>query len=124
MDEIEVNGVKYVRADLSQQAKDNDGLRYVIVRCKGAGVHAGYLLQSNDSTRFAELVQARRLWRWYGKTLTGLALEGTFAPEKCKFADQIGTKENPHRVGPYVEILPCTEKARVSLEGVSEWKND
>lgn len=94
------------------------GLPYCIIRCSGAGVHAGYLQQKTATE--VVLKNSRRLWRWWGKTLSGLATEGTFAPEKCKFADPVPTII----LSGWCEIIPCSEKARKSLEGVAPWKSD
>ena len=121
MNEIVVNGVTYKR---EQSYAENDGLPYVIVRARDAGVHAGYLVSRNDKTKEADLVDSRRLWRWHGRTLSGLSLEGTDAPEKCKFGDPIGTVDRRHVVAGYCEILPCTEVARESLQSVKVWEND
>ena len=53
--------------------------KYVIVRCRDAGVHAGILV-SHDG-RACELKKARRLWRWRvngnkGTTLSDVAVVG------------------------------------------------
>ena len=42
----------------------NNGMigKYVIVRCKDAGVHAGYLVSHHD--RQCVLRKSRRLWYW------------------------------------------------------------
>jgi len=119
LNEITVNGVEYVRKSTAQSAMaETDGLKYCIIRCSGAGVHAGYLKEKSETE--VVLLNGRRLWKWYGKTLSGLALEGTFAPEQCKFADTL-----PEIIlSGWCEIIPCTEVARKSLEGVSPWKND
>lgn len=124
---VEINGVKYVRvdlADLAKNATNGSGLDYVIVRARDAGVHAGYLVHRDDENKIAELAQARRLWRWHGRTLTGLALEGTDDPSRCKFGDPIGTPEKPHTIGGWCEVLPCTRRAMESLQGIKRWEND
>jgi len=96
-----------------------EGLRYCIVRCTQAGVHAGFVKERNGQE--VTLLKTRRLWRWWGKTLSGLASEGTFAPEKCKFSDEI----EEITVLDACEIIPCTDKAIKSLrEDVGPWQND
>lgn len=121
-DRITVNGIEYVRADSQTQgqtfAQSADGRPYVIVRCTSAGVHAGYLTSREGDE--VVLYNSRRLWRWHGRTLSGLAIEGTDDPSQCKFGDVL----------PVItllgacEIIPCSEAARISLEGVSLWVND
>jgi hypothetical protein len=117
--EIEINGVAYVRKDAIQDSPKYTE-DFVIVRCKDAGVHAGYLSYEPETLiDVVKLKGSRRLWRWWGKTLSGLALEGTFAPEKCRFGDPVDIT-----LCGWCEILPCTERARDSLLGVAPWKND
>lgn len=113
--EIEIDGETYVK---KTKMPSCDGMPFVIVRCSGAGVHFGYL-KSKTPTE-VELVNSRRMWRWYGSTLSGCAIDGTTNPEKCKFGDTLPTII----LSGWCEIIPCTESARVSLEGVSKWKND
>ena len=45
IDEVEINGTKYVPKDVASKAQafDLDGLEYVIVRGDRSGVFAGYL---------------------------------------------------------------------------------
>lgn len=118
-DEIRIEGEIYIKKS-SVELSVKDGLRYAIVRCKDAGVHAGYIKEHKSGTREVILVNSRRLWRWWGKTLSGLATEGTFAPEKCKFSDP----QNEILVSDMCEINYCTCVARKSIQGVSTWKND
>ena len=116
---IMIDGVEYVRADLAPAQHRTEDMRYCIVRCHDAGVHAGFVGERNG--REVELFETRRLWRWWGKTLSGLATEGTFAPEKCKFSDEI-----PRIVVlDACEIIPCSAKAMRSIrEDVGPWKNE
>lgn len=58
----------------------NSGLvgKYVVVRCKDAGVHAGFL--ESHQGRECVLLEARRLWYWKpadkAKYLSGVATKG------------------------------------------------
>lgn len=115
---IKIDDVEYVRADSVKLATETDGMRYCIIRCKDAGVHAGWVKER--AGREVVLVNSRRLWRWWGKTLSGLAMEGTFRPSDCKFAAEIPEI----RLLDACEIIPCTQKAIDSLRGVAPWKND
>lgn len=64
----------------NQLQKINSGLvgKYVIVRCRDAGVHAGFL--ESHSGRECVLLNARRLWYWKPgnkqKFLSGVAIAG------------------------------------------------
>ena len=58
--------------------------KYVIVRCKDAGVHAGVLLSASDRT--AHLSESRRLWYWKPANgaafLSGVATAGLHKDSK------------------------------------------
>jgi len=90
--------------------------KYVIVRTYSAGVHAG-VLKSREGKEVV-LTDARRIWYWDGAaSLSQIAIDGTSKPEKCKFpgaVDEILLTEA-------IEIIPCTEKARLSIAGVPVW---
>ena len=117
---IMVDEQKYVRADSIQSlAEPVDGMRYCIARCHDAGVHAGFVKEQVG--REVVLLHTRRLWRWHGRTLSGLALEGTDNAEQCKFAPEIPEI----KVLDACEVIPCTDQAIQSLRyGVKEWTND
>lgn len=87
------------------------GLPYVIVRCRDAGVHAGYLVKIKG--RKAVLTQARRLWYFRvpmgsPSFLSGVALDGL--AEGCKIGAPINVT-----LTETCEIIECTEKARKSI---------
>jgi hypothetical protein len=115
---IVINDVTYVPADSTPEpAQKLDGLKYVIVRTYSAGVFAGYLKKREGKE--AVLLNARRLWYWDGAaSLSQLAMEGVKKPENCKFPCEV-TSETLIEV---VEILDCTEAARLSIKGVKIWK--
>jgi hypothetical protein len=89
---------------------------YVIVRTFSAGVFAGYLESRNG--REVVLTNARRLWYWAGAaSLSEMAMFGTKLPAECKFpvaVDRVLLLEA-------IEILDCTEAAKISIEGVPVW---
>ena len=116
---IMLNDQEYVlKEDAVQLAESVNGMKYCIIRCRNAGVHSGYV-KSRDGQEVT-LLKGRRLWRWWGKTLSGLATEGTFAPDKCKFADEVPEIT----LLDACEIIPCTQVAIDSLKGVAPWTND
>ena len=117
---MKINGVEYVRADSVQNSKTAvqlDGLDYVIVRTYSAGVFAGYL--KSREGKEAILLKARRLWYWAGAaSLSQMAEEGTSNPDGCKFPMEVASVTLKEAI----EVLPCTEKARLSIAEVKVWK--
>lgn len=89
----------------------------VIVRGDRSGVEYGTLAEVEGAT--VELHNARRLWYWEGAaSLSQMAAEGTKRPDGCRFTmcvDSIVILDA-------IEILPCTDKAIKSIEGVGAWK--
>ena len=108
-----VDDVKYVRAD-KQVAEVSTS--YVIVRCDRAGVFAGYI--ELEDGRNVTLKSARRLWYWSGAaSLSQMAMEGTKKPNDCKFPCVVAEI----RLKDVIEVIPATEAARKSIEGVKVW---
>ena len=107
---VEINGHHYV-------LEENVSYDYVIVRTYSAGVHAGYLKSRNGKE--VVLKNARRIWYWDGAaTLSQLSVDGTSKPEKCKFPCAV-----PEIIlTEAIEIIPCTERAKKSIEGVKTWE--
>ena len=117
MEEIVLNGEIYVKkADVRMPAQKRDGMEYCIVRTYSAGVFAGYVESRNG--KVCVVRDARRIWYWDGAaSLSQLAVDGTSKPEKCKFpvaVDRVLLTEA-------IEIIPCTEKAKESIEAVPVW---
>lgn len=93
--------------------------QYVIVRTYAMGVHAGELSEKSE-TRVV-LKNTRRIWYWDGAaSLSQLALEGTKAPDKCKFSVELPSIEITSPQG--LEIIPVSTSARESIASVKEWK--
>lgn len=119
INEIEINGVTYVpKGSVTQMAPKLDGMEYCMVRTYSAGVFAGYIESRNGKE--AVLRNARRIWKWAGAaSLSQLATDGTNSPNNCKFpvaVDKVTLTE-------VIEIIPITERAKKSIEGVPVWKN-
>lgn len=89
----------------------------VIIRGVGSGVFFGTLAEKQGQE--VVLTGCRRLWYWDGAcSISQLAVDGTKAPDECKFTvtvDEIALLD-------VIEIIPCTDKAACSIEGVKEWK--
>lgn len=122
IEKIRINEVDYVRADSIPKLPEIEG-NYVIVRCRNAGVHAGYLQQRCNGV--VSLSNSRRLWRWWSKfTLSGLAMEGVLKGKEseCHFAcmlPKIDLTESD-----VCEIIYCTQEAAKSIQEVKEYSND
>ena len=88
-----------------------------IVRCDRSGVFYGEIESRNGQE--VTMRNARCLWYWDGAaSLLQLAKEGTTEPRDCKFTVYV----DELTVVDAIEILPCTDKAADSIEGVSEWR--
>jgi hypothetical protein len=92
-----------------QQHALNTGMigKYVIVRCRDAGIHAG-VLESTDG-RACVLTDARRLWYWKvrgnGDFLNAIAVSGVHEDSKLSApVTRIALTEN-------CEILQCSDEA-------------
>lgn len=89
----------------------------VIVRGDRSGIFFGTLVEKDGQE--VKLEKCRRLWYWYGAaSISQLAVDGTSSPENCKFTVMVDEIE----ILDAIEIIPCTEKAVESIEGVREWK--
>lgn len=93
----------------------NNGMagKFVVVRCRDAGVHAGVLEAHNG--RECVLTEARRLWFWKvnkgptGDFLNGIALAGVNKGSKLSApVPRIHLTEN-------CEIIECTADAEASI---------
>ena len=89
----------------------------VIVRGDRSGVFFGTLTEKDGQE--VKLEKCRRLWYWDGAaSISQLAVDGTSNPGDCKFTVTVDEIE----ILDAIEIIPCTEKAIKSIEGVKEWK--
>jgi hypothetical protein len=90
--------------------------KYCMVRTYSAGVFAGYLKERNGKE--AILTEARRIHYWDGAaSLSQLATDGTSKPEKCRFPIPVSEV----LLTEVIEIIPITEKAKESINGVGIW---
>lgn len=89
----------------------------VIIRGELSGVEFGTLVARNG--REVTLHNARRIWFWEGAaSLSQLAKDGTAKLYGCKFSVAVESIT----ILDAIEIIPCSEKAIKSIEGVPEWK--
>ena len=93
------------------------GKKFVIVRSHTAGVHAGYLKSRKGDTLV--LTQSIRLWRWFGASLSQVAVEGPAVGEN-KFGLPVSETTIISPQG--FEIAECSEKARKAIQAEPSWK--
>lgn len=86
--------------------------RYCIVRCTGAGVHAGEVVSVSGDTVI--LRDSRRLWQWTAKA--GVALSGV-AQHGIKASASKIDSANPeiYLIG-VCELIPCSDAAKESIQ--------
>ena len=88
-----------------------------IIRADRAGVFYGEIKERNGSE--VTMTNVRRLWYWSGAaSLSELAVSGVKRPNDCKFTVCVPGMI----ILGVIEIIPCTDKAVKSIEGVREWK--
>jgi hypothetical protein len=90
---------------------------YVIVRSHTAGVHAGYLESRKGDSII--LSKSRRLWRWYGASLSQVATTGLAIGDN-KIGAEISKTEIISPQG--FEIIHCDKAAHKSISEFSVWK--
>ena len=89
----------------------------VLIRADRAGVFFGTLKEKNGSE--VVLTNCRRIWYWDGAaSISQLAVNGTTAARNCKFTVFVPEMT----ILGVIEIIPCSDKAIESIEGVAEWK--
>lgn len=91
-----------------------------LIRTNRAGVFYGEIVSVDENTRVAKLANVRRIWYWSGAcSLSQMCMEGVKNPGSCKFSMTVPSVT----VFEVIEVLPCTEQACKSIEGVKVWKN-
>jgi hypothetical protein len=89
----------------------------VVVRTDRAGVFFGTLKEQKANSVVMENV--RKLWQWYGACgVEELAVNGTTQPDDCRFTVTVSEME----IADAIQIIPASEEAIKTIEGVKEWK--
>lgn len=91
--------------------------KYFIVRADKAGVFFGQIKERNADE--VTMTNVRKLFYWDGAcAVEELATNGTKRPTACKFTLTIPEMiiANP------IQIIPCTDKAIESINGVKVWQ--
>ena len=119
MKSITIDGVEYVP---KRELKEPTG-NYCIVRCRNAGVHAGYVESRKDGV--LRLRDSRRLWRWWSKfSLSGLATDGPLESkiEEQRYACVLPLIELTE--SDVCEVIPCSDAAAKAIQEVPEHTNE
>lgn len=89
-----------------------------LVRCDRSGVFYGEIEEKKEG-REITMRNVRCIWHWNGAaSLLQMAKYGVKVPGDCKFTVYV----DELTVLDAIEILPCTDAAVASIEGVREWK--
>ena len=114
--ELLSNLLAVVKQHSQQTAQPADKLdngmlnKYVLVRCRDAGVHAGVLVSHYN--RECVLTEARRLWKWVptkGGLLSAVAEHG------LKDESIVGCPQRRIHLTETCEIAECSPEAEVSI---------
>ena len=91
--------------------------KFYIVRATNAGVFFGKIKERSQGE--VTMTDVRKLWYWDGAcAVEQLAINGTKNPDNCKFTVEVEAMTIAHPI----QIIPCTDKAVASINGVKEWK--
>ena len=113
-EEVTIGGFTYL---LIPKAAEENGLPYVLIRAKSAGVFVGFLQRKEGSE--VDLLNCRRIHYWDGAaSISQIAMEGVTAPENCRFAMEVPFLT----ISEWIEIIPVTEKAKQNIAEVPVWK--
>ena len=109
--ELSIKDLREIIAGNEAPTIDNKMIgKYVIVRCRDAGVHTGVLESHNG--RECVLTESRRLWYWKaikGAFLSSVATDGISSESKVgKAVSRIHLTEN-------CEIIECTADAERTI---------
>ena len=119
---IEINGIKYVKADsIKEMAQEVNGMKYCVIRSYGAGVFCGYVKEQKSDVNGVNvtLINSRRIWYWSGAcSLSQLAVDGSNDIGNCKIALVVPEQF----IANVIEIIPMSSKASVQIQGAKLWK--
>lgn len=94
-----------------------DKQQYYIIRAKDAGVFFGNIKERKGDE--VVLTDCRRIWYWKGAaSLSQLATEGVNDQRLSKFTVIVPEIT----VLGVIEIIPCSDKAVASIQGVPVWR--
>lgn len=92
--------------------------RFVIVRCRDAGVHYGKLVSVEGRT--VKLARSRRMWRWWAKkqmTLSAVAEFGLNEERELRIQNELETIV----LLDACEVIPCSAECITSFNSVEPY---
>jgi hypothetical protein len=92
---------------------------YVLIRASLAGVHYGEIVKRDEHT--ITLRNARRLWQWFGASLSQVATVGVPVGHAEDFRACARVDRLDLRAADCVEIMTLQSYARFSLDNQPEW---
>ncbi len=104
-----------------KSVKKTPAHEYVLVRCRDAGVHAGYLV--TQTAEHLVLMDARRIWHWTGAAsqselaVFGVSVEKT---PQCKIACVVPRVQL--RQSDVCEVTLCAAEGKAWLTGAPVWR--
>jgi hypothetical protein len=115
-----VGGISEMKTMKTKKKIAKSKLPYVILRCSGAGVHAGELVERGaPGGKMHVLKNARRIWRFNGaQTLSEVAVYGLNA--ESRVAPVVERQEI--RFDDCHEIIHCQPAGRAAIEAAKEWR--
>ena len=113
MDDLTIGEAKRLASIFGDSAKLNNGMvgKYVIVRCRDAGVHAGVL--ESHYGRECVLAESRRLWYW--KPANGAAFLSGVAEDGLDAKSKVGKPVSRIHLTENCEIIRCSSVAESSI---------
>ena len=118
MNEIIINGEKYIKESEIKTAEKLDGMKFCVVRTYSAGVHIGYVKEFGiKNPQHATLINSRRLHYWADAcSLSQVAMDGVGKGSRIAMAvPEIELTD-------VIEIITCSEKAKSFFEQAAVWK--
>lgn len=91
--------------------------RYYIIRCTNAGVFFGQIKERGNNE--VTLTNVRKIWYWSGAAaVEQLAMTGPRNGADCKITIEVPemTVMEP------IQIIPCTDEARETIQRITAWK--
>lgn len=109
--------MKKVAKRVAKRVGSVETVKYVIVRCRDAGVHAGEYVR--HAGREVVLNNARRIWYWKGAaSLSEIAVHGCKFPAGCKISLPVLSLTLLEAC----EIIECLPEGEKFLREVIAWK--
>lgn len=120
-EELVIDGVTYVPKNSVTKQKEitKKGLTYCVIRTYSSGVFAGWI-DRKQRGQSRTIFNARRLWYWKttGLDVSTIAEKGVVVKD-CKFSE-IRPEIDLETV---IEVQPCTEQSKKSIEEVKVYEN-